>query len=57
MQYLEYRLSDLNQIWQDVTMGLYVCSSEFSPFDLIQDGGAAAMLDLALRAISRIPLE
>ena len=27
MQYLEYRLSDLNQIWQDVTKGLYLCSS------------------------------
>ena len=30
---------------------------EFWPLDLIQDGGTAAILDLALHAISQIPLK
>ena len=57
MQYLEYRLCDLKQIWQDVTKGPYVCFSGVLTSYLIQNGSAAAILDLALHAISQTPLE
>ena len=57
MHYLEHRLRDLDQICTVSQRVFTYVLAKFWPLDQIQDGGPAAILDLAWHAISRTPLE